>query len=113
MDIEHVSIPLYSGDYAWKLQYKILQEKKIKLGVMLENSEDTVLIKSVAKNSNAERAGLKKGDLILAMDEIELIDLEDLIDRLQEKIFDDRAQLLVKRGPQEMTIEIHFLETKS
>ena len=113
MDIEPVSIPLYSGDYAWKLQYKILQEKKIKLGVMLENSEDTVLIKSVAKNSNAERAGLKKGDLILAMDEIELIDLEDLIDRLQEKIFDDRAQLLVKRGPQEMTIEIHFLETKS
>ena len=113
MDIEHVSIPLYSGDYAWKLQYKILQEKKIKLGVMLENSENMVLIKSVAKNSNAERAGLKKGDLILAMDEIELIDLEDLIDRLQEKIFDDRAQLLVKRGPQEMTIEIHFLETKS
>ena len=77
MDVEHVSIPLYSGDYAWKLQYKVLPESKIKLGVMLENSKHAVRIKSVSRNSNAERAGLKKGDLLLAMDKIELTNIEN------------------------------------
>lgn len=112
MDVENVSIPLYSGDYAWKLQYKVLPENKIKLGVTLENSDQVVRIKSVSTNSNAERAGLEKGDLLLAMDEIKLADTEDLIDRLQEKNIGDRAQLFVKRGLQEMTIEIQFLEIK-
>jgi len=112
MDVEHVSIPLYSGDYAWKLQYKVLPGNKIKLGVMLENSEYAVRIKSVSINSNAERAGLEKGDLLLAMDKIKLVDVEDLIDRLQDKNIGDRAQLLVKRELQEMTVEIQFLETK-
>ena len=112
MDVQHVSIPLYSGDYVWKLQYKILPESKVKLGVMLENSEHAVRIKSVSTNSNAELAGLEKGDLLLAMDEIKLEDTEDLIDRLQEKNIGDRARLLVKRGLQEMTIEIQFLEIK-
>ena len=112
MDVEHVSIPLYSGDYAWKLQYKVLPESKIKLGVMLENSEHAVRIKSVSRNSNAERAGLKKGDLLLAMDKIELTNIENFIDRLREKNIGDRAQLLVKRALQEMTVEIQFLETK-
>ena len=112
MDIKYVSIPLYSGDYAWKLRYKVLPESKIKLGVMLENSEQAVRIKSVSTNSNAERAGLKKGDLLLAMDEINLADVEDLIDKLQKKNIGDRARLLIKRKLEEMTIEIQFLETK-
>jgi membrane-associated protease RseP (regulator of RpoE activity) len=112
MDVEHVSIPLYSGDYVWKLQYKILPESKIKLGVTLENSEHAVLIKSVSTNSNAERAGLKTGDLLLTMDKIELKDMEDLIDRLQEKSIGDRAELLVKRELKEITVEVKFLETK-
>ena len=48
MDVQHVSVPLYSGDYAWKLPYKILPENKVKLGVILENSKNTVRIKSVS-----------------------------------------------------------------
>ena len=112
MDVQHVSIPLYSGDYAWKLQYKILPESKVKLGVMLENSEHAVRIKSVSTNSNAEQAGLKNGDLLLAMDEIELANTEDLIDRLGRRDIGDRVKFLVKRGPQKMIVEIQFQETK-
>lgn len=112
MDVEHVSIPLYSGDYAWKLQYKILPENKIKLGVMLEQKDNEVRIKSVSTNSNAERGGLKDGDLLLAMDGTNLVDVEDLIDRLRGKNPGDHARLLIKRGHQEMNVEIEFLETK-
>ena len=112
MDVKHVSIPLYSGDYAWKLQYKVLPENKIKLGVLLESRQQDVRIKSVSENSNAERAGLNDGDTLLAMDGTDLVDAEDLIDRLRGKKIGDRAELLVKRGLKEMTVEIEFLETK-
>ena len=42
----------------------------------------------------------------------DLVDAEDLIDRLRGKKIGDRAELLVKRGLKEMTVEIEFLETK-
>ena len=95
MDVQHVSIPLYSGDYAWKLQYKILPDNKVKLGVTLENSENAVRIKSVSANSNAERAGLKKDDLLLAINEIELVDIEDLTNRLRNLGFDDQVKFII------------------
>ena len=114
MDVQHVSIPLYSGDYAWKLQYKVLPDNKVKLGVTLENSENAVRIKSVSANSNAERAGLKKDDLLLAINGIELVDIEDLTNRLRNLGFDDQDQVkfIIKRGPEEIAVEIQFRETK-
>jgi uncharacterized iron-regulated protein len=112
MDVKHVSIPLYSGDYAWKVQYKVLPTSKVKLGVILENNENTVRIKSVSANSNAEQAGLKNGDLLLAIDGTELIDIEDLTDKLKSLDVGDRARLIVKRGSEEMDIEIQFRESK-
>ena len=112
MDVQHVSIPLYSGDYAWKLQYKVLPDNKVKLGVTLENSENAVRIKSVSANSNAERAGLKKDDLLLAINGIELVDIEDLTNRLRNLGFDDQVKFIVKRGSEEIAVEIQFRETK-
>ena len=112
MDIKHVSIPLYSADYAWKIQYKVLPENKVKLGVLLENSKNTLRIKSVSANSNAELAGLKDGDLLLAIDGIKLIDIEDLTDKLKRLVIGDRARLIVKRGLEEMDVEIQFMKPK-
>ena len=112
MEVQHVSIPLYSGDYAWKLQYKILPDNKVKLGVTLENSENAVRIKSVSANSNAERAGLKKDDLLLAINEIELVDIEDLTNRLRNLGFDDQVKFIVKRGLEKITVEVQFRKTK-
>ena len=112
MDVQHVSIPLYSGDYAWKLQYKVLPDNKVKLGVTLENSENAVRIKSVSANSNAERAGLKKDDILLAINGIELVDIEDLTNRLRNLGFDDQVKFIVKRGPEKIAVEIQFGKTK-
>jgi uncharacterized iron-regulated protein len=112
MDVEHVSIPLYSADYAWKVQYKVLPGNKVTLGVILGNSKNTVRIKSVSANSNAEQAGLKDGDLLLAINGTELNDIEDLTDKLKILDVGDRAQLTVKRGSDEMDVEIQFRESK-
>ena len=112
MEVQHVSIPLYSGDYAWKLQYKILPDNKVKLGVTLENSENAVRIKSVSANSNAERAGLKKDDLLLAINGIKLIDIEDLTNTLRKLEIGDRVRVIVKRGSEEIAAEVQFRKTK-
>ena len=108
MDVKHISIPLYSGDYAWKVQYEVLPDNKVKLGVILENSKNTVRIKSVSANSNAERAGLKDGDLLLAINGAELNDIESLTDKLRGLDVGDRARLIVKRESEEMDVEIQF-----
>jgi S1-C subfamily serine protease len=71
-----------------------------------------VRIKSVSVNSNAERAGLKDGDLLLAINGAKLNDIEDLTDKLRKLDVDDRASLIVKRGTEEMDVEIQFMEPK-
>ncbi|MCH8156645.1 MAG: PDZ domain-containing protein, partial [Nitrospinae bacterium] len=112
MDVEHVSIPLYAGDFAWKLQYKVLPEKRIKLGVMLEEENRGIRIQSVAPNSNAGRAGLQKGDVLLALDGTELVDTEDLADKLQKKNIGDKTTLRIRRDSREFAVEVQLLETK-
>ena len=78
----------------------------------MENSENAVRIKSVSANSNAERAGLKKDDLLLAMNKVELVDIEDLTSRLSNLGFDHQVKFIIKRGPEEIAVEIQFRETK-
>ena len=74
----------------------------------MENTKNTVRIKSVSENSNAERAGLKDGDLLLAIDGAELNDIEDLTDKLRRLDVGDRARLIVKRESEEMDVEIQL-----
>ena len=38
MTVEKVSIPLYLADFAWKLDYKVLPENRIRLGVRLKEA---------------------------------------------------------------------------
>jgi predicted metalloprotease with PDZ domain len=80
--------------------------------VILENSENAVQIKSVAANSNAERAGLKNGDLLLAINGIKLIDIEDLTDTLRKLEVGDQVRVIVKRGSEEIAAEVQFRKTK-
>ena len=111
MDVEHVSIPLYSGDYAWKLQYKVLPKNKARLGVILENTENTVRVKSVLKNSNAERAGLIDGDMLLVINETKLVDIDDLTGALRSLSIGDKAKLFVKKIRNDEEFYLHCSKT--
>ena len=112
MDVQHVSIPLYAADYAWKVQYKVLPKNKMMLGVVLENTENAVRIISVSSNSNADQAGLKDGDLLLAMEENELTNIEDFIEELKEYKIGDKIMFLIKRGEKEIKVEVRFRKQK-
>ena len=112
MDVQHVSIPLYAADYAWKVQYKVLPKNKILLGVVLENTENAVRIISVSSNSNADQAGLKDGDLLLAMEENKLTNIEDFIEELKDYKIGDKVTFLIKRGEKKIKVEVRFREQK-
>jgi len=112
MDVQHVSIPLYAADYAWKVQYKVLPKNKMMLGVVLKNTENAVRIISVSSNSNADQAGLKDGDLLLAMEENKLTNIEDFIEELKEYKIGDKVTFLIKRGEKKIKVEVRFREQK-
>jgi len=113
MTVEKVSIPLYSSDFAWKVEYKVPAKNKVKLGVRLaQKKEGGVLIKSVAENSNAQRAGIKTGDLLLSMDGKTLTGVEDILEQLQTKNFNDRSIFHLQRGNQMLTVEMVYKKSK-
>ncbi|MEE9258446.1 MAG: ChaN family lipoprotein [Nitrospinaceae bacterium] len=106
MDVKHISIPLYAADFAWKVSYKVLPENKIKLGVMLTEEFGGLLVTAVGKNSNAEKGGILKDDVILKLDGMKADDIEKLVDRLQKKKFGDTVTLHIRRGNEKIDMEL-------
>lgn len=113
MIVEKVSIPLYSSDYAWKVEYKVPGQNKVKLGVRLAQEKGGgVRIKSVGENSNAHNAGMKAGDLLLSMDGKALSGVDDILEFLQTKNFNDRSIFQLQRDTKTLTVEVVFKQTK-
>jgi uncharacterized iron-regulated protein len=113
MTVEKVSIPLYSSDYAWKVEYRVPGQNKVKLGVRLAQQKGGgVLIKSVGENSNAHNAGMKPGDLLLKMDGHTLSGVDDVVELLGEKSFDDRSTFQVQRDNKTLKVEVVFTKPK-
>ena len=108
MTVEKVAIPLYAGDFIWKIPYKVAEQNRVKLGVMLEDSEAGARAQSVSADSNAQRAGIQTGDVILQMDGKHLESVEDLIDSLGAKNPGDRAMLKLRRNGTDTDVEVIF-----
>ena len=106
MQVKHVSIPLYSADYAWRLEYKVLPDNKVKLGVQLKEKDSGVNVVHVGENSNAQQAGIQVGDVLLAINGKNLAGVDDLIGRLQTFNLGDRAVVRLKRGEEELEVDI-------
>ena len=109
MTVEKVSIPLYASDYAWKVEYRVPGRNKVKLGVRLAQEKDGgVRIKFVAENSNAQTAGMKSGDLLLSMDGTALSGVDDVLEILGKKNFDDHSTFQLQRDQQTLTVAVVF-----
>jgi hypothetical protein len=80
------------------------------LGVRFPGRTQTNLppgqITSVLPDTAAERAGLRAGDVILAVDGWEVTSTEALIDRLKGHGAGSRIRLRIRRGDAEMEIEV-------
>ncbi len=107
-ELERINPPL--GDYWFFPDFEKNFEPSPKLGVILEEIHDTkeggLRVKEVLKESLAERAGLKAGDVLLKIDEDVLKKVSDLLLHLTFKNKGDIIKLEVLREGRQTIIEI-------
>ena len=108
MEVEKVSIPLYAADYAWKVEYKV--PDNVRLGVRLAENKKGIMILEVMKNTNAERSGMLKGDLLIRMDDQKISRVEEVLEKLQSKKFNDQSTFDLLRGKRELKMKVVFKE---
>jgi len=80
------------------------------LGITLDTNKKagTLSISGVEEDSGAADAGLEEGDLILSANEQEIGKIEDLQEVLSGKEPGDHVKLRVKRGDEEMEVEVEL-----
>ena len=110
MNVEAVSIPLYSGDFAWRMEYKVLPESKVKLGVQLQEADSGIHVIQVGENSNAQQAGIRVGDVLLAMNGENISGVDDLVERLKTFNLGDRAVIRLRREEEELEVDVLLRE---
>jgi predicted metalloprotease with PDZ domain len=113
MDVELPDYPMVSHDFLKYYAYEELPESGVLLGVAFEPTADKtrLAVKTVVPKSNAERAGVKDGDLLIALDGEQLVDSMDLIYALKQKHTGDRSTLIVERQGQQIKLDVVFEKT--
>jgi uncharacterized iron-regulated protein len=105
MNIEPVALPLPVADVVWATGYEDLEGSKVRLGVRIEPGNGGVVVNGVEADSAAARAGVREGDLIVAVDGVAVRKPVDLIRRIRAHHPGDHASLGVARGTETLTID--------
>ncbi len=88
------------------------------LTVYMGISSDTakgggVKVDSLSDDGPVGKAGIKEGDIIIALDDKKITDYDDLIDYIAKKKPDDVVKFTVKRGDKEMTFDVKLAARKT
>jgi uncharacterized iron-regulated protein len=111
MNVKFPLFPMVPYDFVAYLAYEDLPERGVRLGVMMEPAAAGrgLKVRKVLPGSNAERAGLRQGDLLLALDGENLASNLDLIYALKQKHPGDHGVLqVVREGGQPKSLEVIF-----
>ncbi|MCY7420281.1 MAG: PDZ domain-containing protein [Chitinophagaceae bacterium] len=92
---------------------QILSGKKALLGVSTEKTEDGAKVISVSKESAAEKAGLKKDDIITKVDKEQITSPQDLIEAISERKPADKVDITYKRNGKEDKVSATLGENKN
>ena len=77
---------------------------------MAQNKEEGIIILEVIKNTNAERSGMLKGDLLIRMDDQKISRVEEVLEKLQSKKFNDHSTFDLLRDGRELKMKVVFTE---
>jgi serine protease Do len=86
---------------------------KAMLGVITETADGGARITEVTKESGAEKAGLKKDDVITKVGDRKINDPEDLVDAISNYKPNDKITLTYKRNNKENTTSVTLTENKT
>ncbi len=79
---------------------------KVVLGVATQDSPKGVLLTAISKDGPAQKAGLTKGDLLLALDGKTIKKTSDIALVLQGKTGGDKIKLAYQRGGEKLEVEL-------
>jgi uncharacterized iron-regulated protein len=111
MNVDIPDFPMTPYDFQVYQAYENLPETGVRLGVMIEAAPAGrgLVVKGVLPGSNAERAGLQQGDLLLSLDGESLTENFDLTYAVQRKHPGDRGVVQVERQGKTLKLEFVFL----
>jgi uncharacterized iron-regulated protein len=110
MRVDLPEVPLLPADFLWYVPYESIEEKRVRMGVRMEESGGRLLVESVAPGSPASIAGIAKGDELLAFDGEPVKGIVDVLFRVGEKRGGDTARVTVRRGGEEKTLDLTFFK---
>jgi uncharacterized iron-regulated protein len=68
MDVELPNVPLLQADFQWCVPFESIEATRVRMGIGMEEREGRLLVTSVAPGSPAEKAGIARGDELVAFD---------------------------------------------
>lgn len=107
-NIYRVMPDTYSFNYNDHMSLFNEDENRAMLGVVTEGDEKGAEIQSISKESAAEKAGLKKGDIITRIGDKKIESTDDVTDAVRERKPGDKVNITVLRNGKEerMTAEL-------
>jgi uncharacterized iron-regulated protein len=108
MRVDLPEVPLLPAHFLWYVPYNSIEEKRVRMGVRMEERESRLLVESVTAGSPAEKAGIAPGDELLALDGQPVKDTVDVLFRVGEKRDGDTMQVAVRRAEEEKTLPLTF-----
>ena len=111
MNVTVPDFPMVPYDFLVYQGYEDLPKTGVRLGVTVEvaSAGRGLVVKSVLPGSNAERAGLQPGDLLLSIDGDTLTEYSDLIYAVQRKHQGEHAIIQIERQDKPQDVKVIFL----
>jgi len=108
MDVDLPDFPMPPYDYLAYVAYEDLPGERVKLGVRMEEENDRVVVRDVVPGSTAEKAGVKGGDVLMAIDAEPIAESFDLVYAVGLKNKGDKGRLEVERAGEKLTLDLDF-----
>jgi uncharacterized iron-regulated protein len=110
MDVHMPDFPMRAVDYLVFQEYEVFRANGVKLGVMLDDSDDQpgVLVTDRVSDSVAAKAGINKGDRLLSIAGVPIEDSFDLVYAVKAMRPGDSATIELKRGDETLVVEASF-----
>jgi uncharacterized iron-regulated protein len=101
-------LPLLKADLVWMVPYEDLEDRRIRLGIVMDAREGMVTVTSVEPSSPAADAGVLVGDRIVSLDGRRIAEPGDLRAMVGVKSAGEKGLLRVVREGKEIDLTVAF-----
>ncbi len=109
MDVDIPELPMRPADVYWAVGYEDLEGERVMLGIRIEEAPGGgARVLGVIPGSPADRAGIREGDVIVAVDGEPVRELFDLTFRVGQHRPGDTGPVEVLRDGERVTLEVTY-----